>query len=206
MSFDAQSDGAAVGRWSHYNQNGLSDQRSPTMSVGQAFVGWYPSVPPQTMLPRGSVAGKNLKTMAGGLSVALGLLSALASPVIAQGTPSPGTQPFAPIEIIAKNGIASIPASLTGHPGNPEAGGKVVIDRGLGNCLSCHEISTLRSQEFHGEIGPPLVGAGGRWDRATLRMIVVNARRYSARKLQCRRSFGSSVSIGFGRNSPVSRS
>ena len=53
----------------------------------------------------------------------------------------------------------------------------MVIDRGLGNCLSCHEISTLSSQQFHGEIGPPLVGAGGRWDTAALRMIVVNAKK-----------------------------
>jgi sulfur-oxidizing protein SoxX len=110
-------------------------------------------------------------------SAALGLLLALMSPAVGQGTASPGTQPFQPHEFVAKNGIATIPAPLTSEPGDPAAGKKVVIDRRLGNCLSCHEISTLRSQEFHGEIGPPLVGAGGRWDRATLRMIVVNPKK-----------------------------
>src|ERR1700730_2749261 len=110
-------------------------------------------------------------------SAALGLLLALMSPAVGQGTASPGTQPFLPDEFVAKDGIATIPAPLTSQPGDPAAGEKVVIDRRLGNCLSCHEISTLGCQQFHGEIGPPLVGAGARWDPAMLRMIVVNPKK-----------------------------
>lgn len=43
--------------------------------------------------------------------------------------------------------------------------------------MSCHEISALRREEFHGEIGPSLDGVARRWDAATLRMIVVNAKK-----------------------------
>ena len=53
----------------------------------------------------------------------------------------------------------------------------MVVERRLGNCLSCHEISVLRKEEFHGDIGPSLDGVAGRWGAATLRMIVVNAKK-----------------------------
>jgi sulfur-oxidizing protein SoxX len=53
----------------------------------------------------------------------------------------------------------------------------VVAGRRLGNCLSCHEIGALRAEEFHGDVGPSLDGVAGRWDVATLRMIVVNAKK-----------------------------
>ena len=69
-----------------------------------------------------------------------------------------------------------MPAPLTGRPGDPKEGGKVVAERRLGNCLSCHEIDALREEEFHGDVGPSLDGVAGRWDTGTLRMIVVNAK------------------------------
>lgn len=79
-------------------------------------------------------------------------------------------------DVVVAGGVAAIPARLTGKPGDAKEGVKVVIGRRLGNCLSCHEISALREEEFHGDVGPSLDGVAGRWDAATLRMIVVNAK------------------------------
>jgi L-cysteine S-thiosulfotransferase len=96
------------------------------------------------------------------------------------GWPPPGmSQParesaLVPYEIVQRNGVMAIPAPLTDKPGDARAGADVVIDRRLGNCLSCHAIGVLEAEPFHGEIGPPLDGVVGRWDAATLRMIVVD--------------------------------
>lgn len=70
----------------------------------------------------------------------------------------------------------AIPASLTGAPGDPAAGREVLINRRLGNCLACHVVSDLSDQPFHGDVGPTLDGVADRWDEATLRMIIVNAK------------------------------
>ena len=57
----------------------------------------------------------------------------------------------------------SLPKSLTGTPGNAAAGKKVFLTRTLGNCLACHQVTSLKSEEFHGEFGPSLDGvAAGR--------------------------------------------
>jgi L-cysteine S-thiosulfotransferase len=79
-------------------------------------------------------------------------------------------------DVVITKGVAAIPAPLTGKPGDAKEGVRVVTGRRLGNCLSCHEISALHEEEFHGDVGPSLDGAAGRWDAATLRMIVVNAK------------------------------
>jgi sulfur-oxidizing protein SoxX len=97
-----------------------------------------------------------------------GLAAALVSPAAGQ---------LAPFKIVVTAGVAAVPASLTGRPGDPKEGGKVVAGRRLGNCLSCHEIGALQEEEFHGDVGPSLDGVAGRWDTATLRMIVVNAKK-----------------------------
>jgi L-cysteine S-thiosulfotransferase len=104
------------------------------------------------------------------------LLVTLVSPAVGQAMPQPGPA-LVPFEVVAKNGVLSIPAPLTGKSGDPKSGQRVVIERRLGNCLSCHEISALRSEEFHGEIGPSLDGVAGRWDVAALRMIIVDPKR-----------------------------
>ncbi len=80
----------------------------------------------------------------------------------------------APGEVVYEDG--AILASLTGVPGDPEAGRAVMSSRGLGNCVACHEVSALADVPFHGEIGPMLDGAGGRWSEAELRGIVANAK------------------------------
>jgi L-cysteine S-thiosulfotransferase len=82
-----------------------------------------------------------------------------------------------PFNVVIKDGVAAIPAPLTDAPGDPKEGAKIVVERRLGNCLSCHEIDVLRGEEFHGDVGPPLDGVAGRWDTATLRMIVVNPKK-----------------------------
>jgi sulfur-oxidizing protein SoxX len=105
-------------------------------------------------------------------SCVVGLAVALVSPAVSQ-----AERPLTPFDVVVAAGVAAIPAPLTGKPGNPKEGEKVVAERRLGNCLSCHEIDALRREEFHGDIGPSLDGVARRWDTGTLRMIVVNAKK-----------------------------
>jgi len=70
----------------------------------------------------------------------------------------------------------AVEESLTGQPGDPAAGQKVMTTRGLGNCIACHEVTALKDFPFHGEVGPPLDGAADRWSEAELRGIVANAK------------------------------
>ena len=74
------------------------------------------------------------------------------------------------------NDAAAVETSLTGTPGDPEKGAEVVGNKGLGNCVACHAISALSDVPFHGEVGPPLDGAGERWSEAELRGILVNSK------------------------------
>ncbi|OEJ66874.1 sulfur oxidation c-type cytochrome SoxX [Magnetovibrio blakemorei] len=67
----------------------------------------------------------------------------------------------------------TIPASLTGKPGDAANGRKVAIDRKKGNCLACH-VMPIPEQQFHGHVGPDLHGVAKRYDEATLRMRVVD--------------------------------
>ncbi len=71
----------------------------------------------------------------------------------------------------------SLPKSLTGAPGNAAAGKKVFLTRTLGNCLACHQVTSLKSQEFHGEFGPSLDGVASRYTEAQLRLIVADPKR-----------------------------
>jgi len=105
-------------------------------------------------------------------SCVVGLAVAWTSPAASQ-----AVLPLAPFSVVVTAGVTTIPAPLTSKPGDPKEGRKVVAERRLGNCLSCHEIEALRDQEFHGDVGPSLDGVGGRWDTGTLRMIVVNAKK-----------------------------
>jgi sulfur-oxidizing protein SoxX len=112
------------------------------------------------------------------LLIAAGLLAMLIAPAAGQAPPQPAPGgALAPFNVVVNQGIPAIPARLSGKTGDPKDGERVVTERRLGNCLSCHEISALRREEFHGEIGPSLDGVGRRWDAATLRMIVVNAKK-----------------------------
>jgi sulfur-oxidizing protein SoxX len=111
------------------------------------------------------------------LLATLAPLTLLAWPMAGPGAPAAAAPALSPYTVVTVNGIPTIPSPLTTKPGDPAAGRRVVIDRGLGNCLSCHEIGALRSEPFHGEVGPPLDGVASRWDGAALRMIVVDPKR-----------------------------
>ena len=69
------------------------------------------------------------------------------------------------------------PEVLTGAPGNADAGRKVFLTRTLGNCLACHQVTSLKSEEFHGEFGPSLDGVATRYNEAQLRLIVADPKR-----------------------------
>lgn len=70
----------------------------------------------------------------------------------------------------------AVAQSLTGVPGDPAEGRKVLAAKSLGNCVACHQISEMSDVPFQGEVGPSLDGTGSRWDEAGLRGIVVNAK------------------------------
>lgn len=81
---------------------------------------------------------------------------------------------IAPADVVA-NEYGEIAQSLTGQPGNPERGQEIMVARGKGNCLACHQVSALEKFPWHGEVGPSLDGVGARWDEAALRGLIVNA-------------------------------
>ena len=71
----------------------------------------------------------------------------------------------------------AVAQSLSGTPGNPAEGEKVMTNRGLGNCVACHQVSALDYAPFHGNVGPSLDGVADRWGEAELRGILVNAKK-----------------------------
>jgi sulfur-oxidizing protein SoxX len=77
---------------------------------------------------------------------------------------------------VVTNEYGDVAQSLTGVPGNAERGLEVMVNRGLGNCIACHQVTALEDYPFHGEVGPSLDGVGARWDEAALRGIIVNAK------------------------------
>lgn len=80
----------------------------------------------------------------------------------------------APEAVVYDSG--AVAQSLSGVAGNAEEGAKVMTTRSMGNCVACHQVTSLSSAPFHGEIGPPLDGAADRWTEAELRGIVANAK------------------------------
>lgn len=77
---------------------------------------------------------------------------------------------------VMTNEYGDIAESLSGVAGDPVRGIEVMTDRGLGNCIACHQVTDLDAFAFHGEVGPSLDGVGDRWDAAALRGIIVNAK------------------------------
>jgi sulfur-oxidizing protein SoxX len=66
--------------------------------------------------------------------------------------------------------------SLSGAAGDAEAGAKIMVNRGLGNCVACHAVTALNNAPFHGDVGPTLDGIGGFRTEEELRGIVANAK------------------------------
>lgn len=71
----------------------------------------------------------------------------------------------------------AVGVSLSGAPGDPQAGAEVFKSRKLGNCLACHVNSAMQDELFHGTVGPALDGVGSRWEPAQLRAIVADAKK-----------------------------
>jgi sulfur-oxidizing protein SoxX len=67
----------------------------------------------------------------------------------------------APSDVVFSDG--AVMASLTTVSGDAAAGRDIFKNRKLGNCLACHMNDDMPKQQFHGEVGPPLTGVGGRW-------------------------------------------
>ena len=96
--------------------------------------------------------------------VAVGLATAFALPLQAE--------TVAPTAVAYTDG--AVETSLTGMAGDVESG-KSIMNKGAGNCIACHQVSSL-DLAFQGEIGPPLDGVADRWTEAELRGIVANAK------------------------------
>lgn len=111
----------------------------------------------------------------------MALVPVLAAQARAQGAAAPqdhaAQPPLVAYEIKDIEGVPAIPKPLTDKPGDAKQGAKVFVNRRLGNCLGCHEVTVLNDEEFHGEVGPSLDGVGSRWDAARLRMIVVDPKK-----------------------------
>ena len=70
----------------------------------------------------------------------------------------------------------AIAVSLTGVPGDPVEGRKVLESRALGNCVACHQNGDMPEVPFQGDVGPSLDYAGERWSEGELRALIVNAK------------------------------
>ena len=68
----------------------------------------------------------------------------------------------------------SVPTPLLDVAGSAERGRDVVGDRKLGNCLACHQISSMSDLPFHGDIAPSLDGVADRYETGSLRLLVIN--------------------------------
>lgn len=86
----------------------------------------------------------------------------------------PAVSETAPTAVAFEEG--AIAGSLSGAPGDPEAGAKVMTTNALGNCVACHVIESMPGVQFPGNIGPALDGVADRYSEAQLRGIVANAK------------------------------
>ena len=69
----------------------------------------------------------------------------------------------------------AIPQPLTTTPGDATRGRAVALDRGKGNCVTCHELPL--DADFQGNLGPPLTGVADRYAIGELRLRVVDGKR-----------------------------
>jgi len=70
----------------------------------------------------------------------------------------------------------AIEQPLTDTPGDPARGKEIMISRGKGNCVACHEVAALSEAPFPGNVGPVLDGVAGWRSPAEMRGIVANAK------------------------------
>ena len=93
---------------------------------------------------------------------------------VALAAATPVLSEVAPTAVVFSEG--KIETSLSGQPGDPANGVKVMTTNALGNCVACHTIAALPDVQFPGDIAPPLDGVADRWTEAELRGIVANAK------------------------------
>ena len=103
-------------------------------------------------------------------AASLGLAAAGVALAPSFGLAQGAAQPLVKFQV-SNGGIA---ASLTGQPGDVQRGRLVVVNQKLGNCLACHEITALKSEPYHGNVGPSLDGVGSRLSAAQLRLRIVD--------------------------------
>jgi sulfur-oxidizing protein SoxX len=72
----------------------------------------------------------------------------------------------------------AIPHPLTDEPGDPQRGRRIVLDRDGGDCTICHAMP-LPQRQFHGTVGPPLDGIGGRYSAGELRLRLVDPKAFN---------------------------
>jgi sulfur-oxidizing protein SoxX len=65
---------------------------------------------------------------------------------------------------------------LTGAPGDPVAGRKIVLDRHVGLCLLCHS-GPFPEEPFQGDLAPSLSGVGARLSAGQIRLRIVDSSR-----------------------------
>ena len=99
-------------------------------------------------------------------------LQALLALGVAAGAAQAGE--IAPADVKIVDG--TLATSLTGQPGDPVAGVQWYTDRGRGNCMTCHQNAALPDVSFPGDVAPALDGVADRYDEATLRAILVDAK------------------------------
>jgi len=68
----------------------------------------------------------------------------------------------------------SIPASLTGKPGDAARGRAIVVSRQTGLCLLCHS-GPFPEERMQGTLAPSLAGTGSRNSVGQLRLRIVDA-------------------------------
>jgi len=67
----------------------------------------------------------------------------------------------------------AINTPLGGLKGDAQRGRQIVIDGHKGSCLTCH-VMPIEEEEFHGDIGPSLIGIASRLTEGELRLRVVD--------------------------------
>ena len=72
----------------------------------------------------------------------------------------------------------AIHESLTGRPGDPARGARIVRDPDKATCLICHAIP-IEGEPDPGNIGPPLDGVASRYTAGQLRLRLVDPKRLS---------------------------
>ena len=82
--------------------------------------------------------------------------------------------PVAPTDV-QYDEYGAVAVSLTGVAGDP-VNGALLMNKGKGNCIACHDTPSLKKWPFHGEIGPQLEYPADVWSEAELRGIVANAK------------------------------